>query len=260
MKKIFPMIMALLLTISCTSIDPAKELTNVQTGFEKTYNTIFADPKNGILYSLILLEAKLNVSSLIFDKTKEEVEYFSRRSFQELPKHSTFYVMPAKVERAKQITYDDSFGRMVRNYIFLTGRGDVTTNLEDADYIVLTDIKESIQVNHGTNYSIITITIMNSMDFPVFFTSLKIKSSSDENFWYYPTKNARPVKQLTLKGMGAIMDSGMPAAFGDPATTQEKMIAKIKEFQRIQAKQQSEIAETEDANISESEKTSVHGF
>ncbi len=48
----------------------------------------------------------------------------------------------------------------------------------------------------------------------VFHSNVVVNSKSDKNFYYYPSKAARPVQELTLLGFEELFKSGLPQAFG----------------------------------------------
>ena len=45
-------------------------------------------------------------------------------------------------------------------------------------------------------------------------SNVVVNSKSDKNFYYYPSKAARPVQELTLLGFEELFKSGLPQAFG----------------------------------------------
>ncbi len=163
---------------------------------------------------LIVAELETNLSSVVIDKTKARVEDFSAAPYEILPEGSVIYVMPVKMKQASQESWDSYYSRMITNYIKMNNFAKTTDDIETADYVLTAYISESPEVWHGKNYSAINMTIMEKNENPVFYTKVNVISKSDKNFYYHPSKSARPVKELTLVGLETIFRDGLPQAFG----------------------------------------------
>ena len=213
---------------ACVPVPPVDKVEGLYDDVYSSANEIISR-QTGMLAVLLIVEAQTNVSSLLIDKTKPKAVNFRVSDHRQLPEFATYYIMPAKVTSAGQIIYDESYSRMVKNYIFLSERGDITQNIEQADYIVFVEIDESGQALLGTNSSKATITFFNQLDIPEFYTTVTIKSSYDENFFYFPSKHARPVKYLTMQAMGKLFEHGVPKAYGETVTRYEALKKKAKE-------------------------------
>ena len=131
---------------------------------------------------LIIGELETNLSSLVIDKTRATVADFNVNPFEVLPEKSLVYV--------------------------------ITNDISKADFILMTTIAESPERRTGTNSSVISISIMEQDERAVFHSNVVVNSKSDKNFYYYPSKAARPVQELTLLGFEELFKSGLPQAFG----------------------------------------------
>ena len=106
------------------------------------------------------------------------------------------------------------------------------TDPRDAEYIIVANIKESLSKFYGTNSSTVSLSIMDKFDLPIFLADIRVESKSDRNFWYYETKKARPVDQLTMKALTKIMADGLPKVHGEEAflaAYAKKKLAEYKE-------------------------------
>jgi hypothetical protein len=181
-----------------------------QQGFSKLIN-----PSYGYTYFLIALEINSNISSLVIDKTKEKITSYDVQVLKKLKPGSFFFVIPPKVSNGETYEYDEEMGSMIRNYLTVAKYGLPVTDARDAEYIVVTNINESLSKFYGTNYSTVSLSIMDKFDLPIFLADIRVESKSDRNFWYYETKKARPVDQLTMKGLTKIMADGLPKVHGE---------------------------------------------
>ncbi len=170
---------------------------------------------NTAFYPLLIIgELETNLSSLVIDKTKANVVDFNVNPFEVLPEKSLIYVMPAIMMQGYQKSYDNYYSNLVKRFIQLNNYAVVTDDIAKADFILMVNISESPERVRGTNSSIVSISIMEQDERAVFFSQVKVNSRSDENFYYYPSKAARPVKELTLVGFEEMFQSGLPQAFG----------------------------------------------
>ena len=201
MKKIIPLLLFVL--TGCSLPGGMVDIANPLNFFE-----------TGVYPLLIVAELETNLSSVVIDKTKAKVENFSAAPYEILPEGSAIFVMPVKMEQAYKESWDTYYSRMIINYIKMNNLAKITDNIEAADYVLMARISESGEVWHGKNYSNINITIMEKNETPVFYTTVNVISKSDKNFYYYPSKSARPVKELTLLGLETIFKDGLPQAFG----------------------------------------------
>lgn len=201
MKKFIPLLF--LVITGCTTLGGAVDIINplkfTQTGFYPL---------------LIVAELETNLSSIVIDKTKAKVKNFKASPFLVLPENSSIYVMPAVLVRNRETVYDDYYSRMVANYLDMNNFATTVSDVANADYVLRLDIDESPERRIGENFSKIKITIMEKNESPVFYASIDIISKSDRNFYYYPSKAALPVKELTLYGMEEMFQKGLPPAFG----------------------------------------------
>jgi hypothetical protein len=253
MKKIFPLLLAIALFTGCSAkiTQPEHIASNVEKSFGDAVEVV-ASLDTGFLYILLSIEANSNISSLVFDKTKEKVTSFYIKSYETVPEGKSLYVLPAKITRNSKTYYDEETGRMVRNYLHLTGLGKTTAYVQNADYFVTTSIKESLDRSFDSNTSTVVLSILDKNDLPLFTGVIKLESKADINFWYYPTKEAIPADTLTMKGMAQIFAVALPKAFGVPTSRWEKMEKAMRERsneKRAMAKAEEEqeiIAEQED--------------
>lgn len=203
MKRLITLLCLLLVISGCSTVGGAVAVVN-PLNFT---NTAF--------YPLLIIsELETNFSSLVIDKTKAHVEDFSVNPFEVLPEKSLIYVMPAIMTRSYQKSYDTFYSNLVKRYIQINNFAVVTEDIEKADFVLMTTVAESPERRRGTNSSVVSISIMEKNERAVFYSNIRINSKSDENFYYYPSKSARPVHELTLLGFEEIFQSGLPQAFG----------------------------------------------
>lgn len=240
MKKLFPqLILLMFIGASLTSCIASKAEMAVQPALEPVKHVVqpvtnnlekFASdvagqigesaeillkPTAGYTYMLLAIELNSNFSSLLIDKTKEKIVGYQSQVAKKLTPGSFFFVIPPKVTDGETYFYDDDMGRMIRNYLTVGKYGIPVSNPDDAEYIIVTNIRESLSKSYGLNYSEIALSIVDKLDIPAYVATIRVESKSDRNFWYYATKKAKPVKALTMKGMAHIMAEGLPDAHGD---------------------------------------------
>jgi hypothetical protein len=253
MKKIFPLLLVLVMLVGCSKkLRPDHVISNINDTITDSIQLV-TRLDTGMLYILFALEANTNMSSLFIDKTKEKVTSFHATSHEVLPKGKAFYIIPTQVTRDGKTFYDEESGRLIRNYIHLSGFGKVTPYIQNADYVIISRIKESIDRGHFKNDSTIVMNIMHKNDIPAFSSVIKLESKADSNFWYFPTKNAIPSNMLSIKGLGQIFAVALPQAFGidsEPSTL-DKFEAKMAE--RAEARKEARAAKDEYKEIIEAE-------
>jgi len=197
----------------------------LQDSFKKVIS-----PTTGYAYILIALEINSNISSLVIDKTKEKIVAYDSQVVKKLVPGSFFYVIPPKVSNGETFVFNEEMGSMIRNYLTMMKYGIPVSNPQDAEYIVVTNIRESLSKTYGLNYSEVSLSIMDKFDIPVYMASVRVESKSDRNFWYYATKKAKPVKQLTMKGLTRIMAEGLPDAHGEESVLVAYAKKKVEEY------------------------------
>ena len=201
MKRLITIISLLALVSGCNSIGVAvvNPLNFTTTGF----------------YPLLIIgELETNLSSLVIDKTRATVADFNVNPFEVLPEKSLVYVMPAIITKSYQKTYDTYYSSLISRYLQMNNFAVITNDISKADFILMTTIAESPERRTGTNSSVISISIMEQDERAVFHSNVVVNSKSDKNFYYYPSKAARPVQELTLLGFEELFKSGLPQAFG----------------------------------------------
>ncbi|MGA1863328.1 hypothetical protein OWM07_10645 [Deferribacter thermophilus] len=203
MRKIFPCLVIIFL-LGCSY-----HSTTVKN-FSKAIRTPL---DNGYLYLAALIEAKTNFSSLLYDKTKVKIVEDSAYSSRIISKNKKIYIMPLKKQLGDKITYDETIQTAIKNYITMNKFSLITNNLNEADYIAFTFVKGSLTKNVGENFSEINLTIFDKKENVVFYSKVKGVSKSDENFWYYPTKSAKPTSYITLKTLEFLFKKQLPKAF-----------------------------------------------
>ncbi|HAL85942.1 MAG TPA: hypothetical protein DCM31_03105 [Deferribacteraceae bacterium] len=252
MKKIFPLLIAIALFTGCSSkvANPGKVASSIDDTLTEAVE-LTARLNSGVLFVLISLEANSNISSLVFDKTKEKVVTFYAKTHETLPIGKTYYILPARITREGKTYYDEETGRMMRNYFQLSRLGKVTDKIQQADYIIVSRMKESIERSYERNSSTVVLSIMTKSDIPVFSSVIALESKADPNFWYYPTKNAIPSSTLSMKAMGQIFAVALPKAYGIPVTRMEKFEKRMEE--RAKAKKEAKATDIEQQEIRELE-------
>ncbi|WP_022851126.1 hypothetical protein [Limisalsivibrio acetivorans] len=232
MKKIFPLLVSLLIFAGCTfetPMNPPRFAKDIEAGAGRFYE-LLVTPGSGLLYALATIEINSNFSSLLYDKTKEQTEKFYARSLETIDEGKTYFVIPARMSSPSGTEFNEPMGRMVKNYFAVTGIGRVTNYIQNADYIVTTEVRESAERSYAENSSMVVLSIMDRSDTPVFISMIKLKSESDENFWYFPRKDAKPVRYLTMKGLGNIFAEALPKAYGKPVTFWERTEERIEKY------------------------------
>lgn len=202
MKKLIPLLF--IIVTGCTTVGGAVDMINPLKFFQ-----------TGVYPLIIVSELETNLSSIVIDKTKARIKDFKSVPYEILPENSSIYVMPAVITKNRDKTYDDYYSRMVANYLKMNRYATIVTDPEKADYILRIDIDESYERRIGENFSKIRMTIMEKNETTVFYSSIDIISKSDRNFYYYPSKSARPVQELTLYGFEEIFQTALPQAFGN---------------------------------------------
>ncbi len=175
--------------------------------------TKYFSTDSGFIYMAALIEMNSNFSSLLYDKTKafKDGEYMAK--YDNISPTSNIFVLPVKIETPNDFHYDDSMQLVLKNYIKVNKFGNITENENAANFHLVTKVKESFQNNYGKNTSYIEITLVDSNNRPYFFTNVKMASESDENFFYFPRKEAKPVTYLTIKGFEYILKETLYKAF-----------------------------------------------
>lgn len=202
LKKLLPFLAAILLLTACTKPSDLELVYNPIRGLE-----------TGTWQMALIVEATTNFSSLLYDKTEAKFDSFTVHSFQVLPQGASYYIMPAICTNEKGKSYDDAYINIMASYLRLNAYGKKAATPEEADYIIVIEIAESPEKFHGVNSSTVSVSIFEPDENPVFYVKAAVQSKSDSNFYYYPSKGARPVKYLTLKGFEKIFHEGIPQAF-----------------------------------------------
>ena len=237
MLKIFPILILMVMLGGCADSvgnavvnNPASNLVKATTkgvyGLGKEIVTVTIETtkeaisfNNGYLLVFAAMEANTNFSSLLIDKTKEKIDAYEVTQITPLTPGRFVYVMPVKITSSDgKYRYDEEITRMIRNYMTIGKYAIPVDNIASAEYVTVININESIEKRHGTNTSTVAFSIMNKMDYPMFAATVRVKSSSDRNFWYHSERDARPVKQLTMQGLSYIMAESLPDANGDKET------------------------------------------
>ncbi len=203
MKRLIILMSLLALISGCSTVGGAVAMVN-PLNFTTT-----------AFYPLLIIgELETNLSSLVIDKTKATVVDFNVNPFETLPEKSLIFVMPAVMTQGHQKSYDHYYSSLVKRYIQMNNYAVITDDIAKADFILMVSVTESPERTRGTNSSVIAVSIMEQNERAVFYSQIRVNSKSDENFYYYPSKAARPVKELTLLGFEEIFQSGLPQAFG----------------------------------------------
>jgi hypothetical protein len=196
-------IILILSSFACSKVSDLEMIYNPVTGIE-----------TGAWYAIALVEMNTNFSSLLYDKTEAKFEGQSVMPLQQLPRNMVYYILPTiYTDHYGEKSYDTLYPTMMKNYLLFNNYGTVTEYVEAADYIIMVNVMESPQVMMGTNRTSISVSIMQQDETPVFHAATSVMSKSDKNFYYYPSKEARPVKYLTMKGFEWIFSEAVPQAF-----------------------------------------------
>lgn len=248
MKKIFPLLIAIFVFTGCASklLKPGEAIEGVNEALSDSID-MTTRLSSGILYILVGIEVNSNISSLFIDKTKEKVVSFHSANYEELSKGKSYYILPARITREGKTYYDEETARLLRNYFFLSGFGKPVEQIQNADYIIVTRIKESIEKGYDKNSSTVSMSIMTKSDIPVFTTTIMMESKSDINFWYYPTKRAVPSSTLSMKALGQVLSVALPRAYGVAVGNLEKFEKSMQD--KAKNKQDKEKSDLEEAEL-----------
>lgn len=203
MKRLITIISLLALVSGCNSIGGAVAVIN-PLNFTTT----------GFYPLLIIGELETNLSSLVIDKTRATVTDFNVNPFEVLPEKSLIYVMPTIITKSYQKSYDTYYSSLISRYLQMNNFAVVTNDISKADFILMVNIAESPERRTGTNSSVISVSIMEQDERAVFYSNIAVRSKSDKNFYYYPSKAAKPVRELTLLAFEELFQAGLPQAFG----------------------------------------------
>lgn len=245
MVKIFPILLALIIVSGCAGATKTvtSAVTAPITAVDKTANatrtaaTKVLSPATGYLLFITVLELRTNVSSLFIDKTKENVTLYNSAMTKKLIPGQFLYFMPPRITHSDgTYTFDTEMNRLIRNYMTIGQYGIPVEDVRQADYIVVINIKESFNRNYGTNTSEVAFSIMDKMDYPVYASTVRMESTSDKNFWYYPEKPAMSVDQLTMKALSYIMANSLPEANGDQKAMQSSIESYLAKFSKEKEK------------------------
>lgn len=202
-KKAAIILLIAISAAACTKASDLEKVYNPKKGFE-----------TGLWQAAIIAEATTNFSSLLYDKTEAQVDSFTVHPMALLPDNAGFYIMPViYTDTYNKKTYDDGYSRMIGSYLVMNGFGRAVSSMEEADYVMVVNVSESPEKFYGTNTSTVMLSIMEPDETPVFYAKTAIHSNSDKNFYYRPSKGAKSVKYLTLKGFEKIFEEALPQAF-----------------------------------------------
>lgn len=190
-----------------------KPVDNAKTIAKNSINVL--NPSYGYILTAALVEMNSNFSSLIFDKTDAKYKNYVYADYGNHLIYDNFkyYVMPEKITRLGEISYDENIKRIIERVIIVNKLGVIVDKPEKADFIVLTKLSESYEKLYGENSSDIEISILAKDNRPIMWTKVTAVSSSDENFFYFPSKTAKPVKYLTIKGLGYLLENSFSKIF-----------------------------------------------
>lgn len=228
MKKLFPIMLVFLVLSGCVAKDVGKAVLKSNPVTEPLIELM--KPSSGLLMFAIVLETNTNVSSLLYDKTREKAEDYASIATEKLQHGRFIYVVPPRITHSDgTYEFNDTLKRQIKNFLAAGDYGIPVDTIAQAEYIVVFNAKESFNRNYGTNASQVSLSVMNKLDEPVFAASLRMESKSDKNFWYYSEKTAMPVRTLTMKGLAYLMANSLPEAHGDKSKLREatdKVLAK----------------------------------
>ncbi|MCX8084652.1 MAG: hypothetical protein N3C60_07030 [Calditerrivibrio sp.] len=191
--------------------NPVKNATTIT---ENTVN-VLTNTSQGFLLMTALVELNSNFSSLIFDKT--DVKY-KNYVYADYGNHLTYdkfryYVMPEKMTKLGEVTYSENIKTILERVIIANRLGEIVQKPEKADFIILVSLVESYEKLFGENSSDIEMTILSKDNRPIMWTKVTAVSKSDENFFYYPSKSAKSVKYLTVKGLNYLLEKSFTKIF-----------------------------------------------
>ncbi|KAA0258770.1 hypothetical protein FHQ18_02150 [Deferribacter autotrophicus] len=185
--------------------------------YESTTVRDFSDavrkPSIGYIYIAALIEANTNFSSLLYDKTKVKFDYNKPIVIKKISPENRVFIAPVKREHGGELTYDETIRNALKNYIVINKFAQIAVDEKSADYILVANIVDSPQMVIGKNFSKLEITIFDREGNVAYFSKISGYSKSDENFWYFPSKRAKPVSYISLKTLEYTFKKQLKKAF-----------------------------------------------
>lgn len=202
MRKFYHIILIALLSTSIISCSTMKDGANDVADL--------LDPSAGLWYIAILTEMNSNFSSLIYDKTRVKFSDYRFTKSASIKVGKNFFIIPP-VDRMGN--YDIGYKHLMENVITLNKLGTISNSVEDADYILVLKIDDNVSKYFGKNFTYVEISIFDANQNLVNFASVNVSSKSDKNFFYFPSKPAKPVSLLKLKGLEYVIKNSFPKIF-----------------------------------------------
>lgn len=203
MRKLFHLIIVFILIISIYGCSALK--TNVSDAG----NLIFS-ADTGVIFMAALIEMNANFSSLIYDKTEAKYKDYSFVTNKMIELKKRFFVIPPKNYLGE---YDSEMKALMENIIVLNKLGEIVKDAELADYVMVLNFHESVSKYFGENFVREEITIFDKNSNIVSNMRVTVLSKSDSNFFYFPSKGARPIPYLKIKGLEYLISKTFPKVF-----------------------------------------------
>lgn len=204
MRKVFHICFLCFVTVlfGCSNVVTKNTFNNTQN--------LILKPNSGFLLMAALIEMNTNFSSLIFDKTKAKFEDYRVSVSDKIVADSKIFVIPPKDISGE---YDFEIKSLMENIISLNKLGTLAKSAEDADYIMILNFEESVTKIFGKNFIREEITVFNNHNAVISNATVTVFSNSDENFFYFQTRPARPVSYLKIKGLQYLIEKSFPEMF-----------------------------------------------
>ncbi|MGA1847558.1 hypothetical protein [Deferribacter abyssi] len=202
MRKILPLIMVIVI-FGCS----------YKSTTMKDFSNAIRKPAIGYIYIAALIEANTNFSSLLYDKTKVKFDYNKPIIIKKISPENRVFIAPVKKEYGGELTYDETTRNALKNYIAMNKFAQIAVDEKNADFILIARVTDSLQLMTGRNFSKLDVTIFDKEKNIVYFSKVSGYSVSDENFWYFPSKSAKPVSYISLKTLEYIFKNQLKKAF-----------------------------------------------
>lgn len=211
------LLLVLILAIVGCSAFPEKPISSIDKGVGNTVS-LLTQPSKGFLIVAPLIEMNSNFSSLLYDKTDADFRNYKLATYgyklrNLSDKSFKYYVLPEKILKQNEVLYNDTVKIMLERIIIANKLGEIVNDYKKADFIIMTSFVESYEKVFGENSVDIEISVVDKDNRPIMFTRVTSVSKSDANFFYFPTKAAKPVKYLTVKGLEYLMNKSFGKVF-----------------------------------------------
>lgn len=211
MRYIAAILVIFLLNCSVIPSNPYKKLDDTASALLEPIRK----PSQGFIITAALIDINSNFSSLIYDKTDASYKDYVYSDYSNHLRYDKFkyYILPEKVTKSGEISYNETLKTIIERVIIVNKLGEIVDDPKKADFIVITSVFESFEKKFGENSVDMEISMLDKSNKPIMFTRVKTVSRSDDNFFYFPSKSAKSVKYLTVKGLEYLINKSFSKLF-----------------------------------------------